>query len=36
MASAESGFVILGYDYPDMPLEPAILAFEKLASGTIG
>jgi hypothetical protein len=39
---SESGFegektvVILGYDYPDMPLEPAILAFEKLASGRIG
>ena len=39
---SKSGFdgqkavVILGYDYPDIPLEPAILAFEKLASGMIG
>jgi hypothetical protein len=32
----EKAIVILGYDYPDMPLEPAILAFEKLASLTIG
>jgi hypothetical protein len=31
----EKAIVILGYDYSDMPLEPAILAFEKLASGTI-
>jgi hypothetical protein len=32
----ERTIVILGYDYADMPLEPAILAFEKLASGLIG
>jgi len=32
----EKTVVILGYDYSDMPLEPAILAFEKLASGLIG
>jgi hypothetical protein len=32
----QKAIVILGYDYPDMPLEPAILAFEKLASGMIG
>jgi hypothetical protein len=32
----QKAVVILGYDYPDMPLEPAILAFGKLASGTIG
>jgi hypothetical protein len=28
--------VIIGYDYDDMPLEPAISAFEVLASGKIG
>jgi hypothetical protein len=32
----EKAIVILGYDYADVPLEPAILAFEKLAAGTIG
>jgi hypothetical protein len=32
----EKALVIIGYAYPDMPLDPAILAFEKLASENIG
>lgn len=32
----DKAIVIIGYTYPDMPLEPAILAFEMLASERIG
>lgn len=32
----DKAIVIIGYTYRDLPLEPAILAFEKLASGSIG
>jgi len=32
----EKAIVIFGYTYPDLPVEPAINAFEKLASGKIG
>jgi hypothetical protein len=34
--AADKAIVIIGYTYPDMPLEPAISAFECLASGKIG
>jgi hypothetical protein len=32
----DKAIIIIGYSYPDVPLEPAILAFENLASGQIG